>query len=78
MNNHQWRVTWYEQGEDDVMEMFDRFADAWAISQPAAEPGVDWRYTLRDQVSARFIQGEQSIIVAWTDDMLQRVVIEKM
>jgi hypothetical protein len=78
MNNQQWRVIWHEQGEADVVEIFDRFADAWAISQPEEDPVLQWRWTVREQIEAQFLQGANSTNVAWTADMTQRVVIERV
>ena len=74
---HQWRVTWHEEGEEDVVEIMTSWSDAWAISQPL-EPEGGWLYTQKDVVYNRFQNGENSINVAWKADQSERVVIERL
>jgi hypothetical protein len=72
MNNqeqNQWRVTFYEVGEEPIVEVMSSFADAWALAQPNPEDdGLDWRFVgARVQIKARFDAGEQIITVCWVN-----------
>lgn len=73
MNNQQnsdrWRVTFYEEGEEPLVEDMRSFADAWALAQPNPEDdGLAWRFAgARAQIKARFEAGENSIRVCWVD-----------
>ena len=77
--NHQWRVTFHEEGDQPHVEIMRTFADAWALAQPwpeeLAEP--NWRFLLREEVRDRFIfsaqnpdspNAERVIRVCWADD----------
>jgi hypothetical protein len=66
MEVHQWAVI-YHNGNNQETEIFDRFRDAFAYSQPDADDEIDWRYTRGDEIEARFNQGENEIRVAWSD-----------
>jgi len=64
---HQWRVTFYEDGEDTFEEVFTGyFCAAWAISFPHPdEDGYDWHILKKDDLQARFNAGENNITVSW-------------
>ncbi len=68
---NQWRVTFYEEGEEPLVEVMRTFADAWAVAQPYPEDdGLAWRFAgARAQIKARFDdpQGERSIRVCWVE-----------
>jgi hypothetical protein len=81
MNNQQWRVTFYEAGEEPLVEVMRSFADAWALAQPNPEDdGLPWRFAgARAQIKARFEAGEQIITVCWVDGVNGTYnVIERM
>jgi hypothetical protein len=63
----QWEVTYYAPNEAPNAEVFTRFADAFAYSQPAPN-AISWRYTRRQDIEGRFNNGENSLRVAWSDD----------
>lgn len=74
MNNQQqqdqWRVTFYEEGEEPIVEIMRSFADAWALAQPnPEEDGLAWRFEPRAQVLARFQdpQANHTIRVCWVE-----------
>lgn len=72
----QWRVTFYEKGDEPLVEMMRSFADAWALAQPYPEDdGLAWHFAgARAQIKARFEAGENSIRVCWVDNETYTVV----
>lgn len=77
--NYQWRVTYYEEGEEPHVEIMSRFADAWAVAQPWPEEmeDHDWVFLTKADVQGRFTFAAQNpdspnaewvIRVCWTED----------
>jgi hypothetical protein len=67
----QWKVTYTIPGEQPDTEIFGNLSDAFAYSQPLqGEYDIDdWRYTRRQDLEARFNNGENSLFVAWSAQM---------
>jgi hypothetical protein len=74
----QWRITWYEDGEEPMVEVVSSFADAWALAQPYPdEDGLQWRWTPRQDARLQFANGSQAVVAAWVDNTT-RTVVERM
>ena len=60
--NYQWRVTFYEEGEEPHTEIMRTFADAWAVAQPWPEEmaGRNWNFEVRAGVRQRFLFATQN------------------
>ena len=73
----QWRVTFYEEGEEPIVEVVSSFDTAWALSRPCPEEAhLEWALEQRSVVTARF-QNESVVCVAYVD-LATRNVIEKI
>ncbi len=71
----QWRVTFYEQGEEPLVEIMRTFADAWAVSAPyPGDDGLQWARSNRANVEARFAAGENSIVVSRASQVTYTVI----
>lgn len=76
LRNYQWRVTWYEEGEEPYTEVMGRFGNAWALAQPyPEEDGLAWHFTRRADILAALLQ-EPIVTAAWVDN-LTRTTIER-
>ena len=73
LQGFQWRVTWYEEGEDPVVEIWERFADAWADAMPDGDE-VGWLHLRKSSVRDRFANGEITICVAWRPNADRRIM----
>jgi hypothetical protein len=74
----QWRITWYEDGEEPLVEVVSSFADAWALSQPYPhEDGLQWQWIGRNVAMQRFAEGEQVVCASWVDNAT-RTIVERM
>jgi len=62
----QWEVTYHYPDEPPEPEIHRSFAIAFAASQPYPDDDVEWRYTRRADIEARFNAGENTIRVAWS------------
>ena len=63
--SNQWRVTFYEEGDEPLVEMMRSFADAWAVSKPYPDlDGRPWQRLEKANVEARFVAGENAIVVS--------------
>lgn len=62
----QWEVTYHYADEPPEPEIWRSFASAFAFSQPNQDEEVEWRYTRRADIEARFAAGENNIRVAWS------------
>jgi hypothetical protein len=52
-NPHQWRVVFYEAGDQPLVEVMRSFADAWAVAQPYPhEDGLPWVIGNRNNIKA--------------------------
>jgi hypothetical protein len=72
----QWEVTYHWEDEASEPELFNRFANAFAFSQPNPDDDdYDWRYTRRAEIEARFAAGENNIRVAWSAHMAEQVYV---
>jgi hypothetical protein len=71
----QWEVTYHWEDEASEPELFNRFANAFAFSQPNPDDDYDWRYTRRAEIEARFAAGENNILVAWSAHMAEQVYV---
>ena len=72
----QWEVTYHWPDEAPEPELFNRFANAFAFSQPNPDDDdYDWRFTRRAEVQARFAAGENNIRVAWSAHMPEQVYV---
>jgi hypothetical protein len=68
LRNYQWRVTWYEEGDEPYTEIMGRFGDAWALAQPYPDDdGLDWHFTRRADILNALLQ-EPVVTVAWVDN----------
>ena len=80
-DNHdqaQWRVTFYEAGEEPYSEITRRFSSAWAITRPYPEnDGLAWQNMTRAEAVVRFNEGRNQICVSWVDQ-LTRTVLERI
>ena len=73
----QWRVTFYEEGEEPIVEVVSSFDTAWALSRPCPEEAhLGWALEQRSVVTERF-QNESVVCVAYVD-LATRNVIEKI
>ena len=77
--NYQWRVTFYEEGDEPHVEIMSTFSSAWALAQPWPEEMAmhDWSFVLKEDARARFTFAAQNpdspnadrlIRVCWADD----------
>lgn len=74
----QWRITWYEEGEDPLVEVIGSFADAWALAQPYPdEDGLPWQWLPRADAILQFENGAQSVVAAWVDNV-NRIIVERL
>jgi hypothetical protein len=74
----QWRITWYEEGEEPLVEVVSSFADAWALAQPYPdEDGLQWQWMPRQDAHLQFANGAQALVAAWVDNAT-RTVVERM
>lgn len=71
----QWEVTYYAPGEAPDVEVFTRFADAFAFSQPDQDPAGGWTYTRRQDIEGRLNNGENSLRVAWNAQTPETVYV---
>ena len=72
----QWEVIYHWPDEAPEPEQFNRFATAFAFSQPNPDDDdYDWRYTRRAEIEARFAAGENNIRVAWSAHMPEQVYV---
>jgi len=79
---HQWRITFYEDGEETIEEVFTGyFSAAWAISFPHPdEDGYNWKILKKEELQALFDAGENPIRASWDIDNENSTytVIEKL
>ena len=71
----QWEVTYHDPDEIAEPEIFRTFANAFAFSQPYPDEDVEWRYTRRADIEARFMAGENNIRVAWSNLQPEQVYV---
>ena len=65
-NQDQWEVVYQCPGEMPEPEIYRSLSIAFASSQPNQDAEVEWRYTQRADIEARFAAGENDIHVAWS------------
>lgn len=71
----QWRITWYEEGEEPLVEIVSSFADAWVLAQPYPEDdNLPWKWVERHIAVQRFAAGERAVRAAWVDNATQTFV----
>jgi hypothetical protein len=76
--NNQWRVTFYEEGDEPLVEDVNSFADAWGLAHPYPTlDGLRWKTQERANVEARFAAGENRIVVSYSSDAGTYTVIER-
>ena len=79
---YQWRITFYEDGEETIEEVFTGyFCAAWAISFPHPdEDGYDWHIVKRLDLEARFAAGQNNIVASWDieNELLTYTRIERL
>lgn len=76
LHNYQWRITWYEEGDEPFTEVIGHFSDAWALAQPYPDDdGLDWHFTRRADALNALLQ-EPIVTVAWVDN-LTRTTLER-
>lgn len=65
-NQEQWRVTYYEEGEEPYTEIVTRFSTAWVLSKPYPQlDGLAWVITNKANIRADFEAGQNDICVSW-------------
>lgn len=74
-NADQWEVIYYTVDEPPEPEIFHSLSVAFAYSQPNQDAAVDWRYTQRADIEARFAAGENTIRVAWSAQMPEQTYV---
>lgn len=75
---YQWRVTFYEAGEEPYSELMSRFSSAWILSLPYPHlDGLNWHRLQRQELVDRLNNGDNQICVSWVND-LTRTVLERL
>jgi hypothetical protein len=75
-----WRVTFFEKGEEPIVDNMRRLRDAWVLAQPYPDvDGKDWVIEAWETVKAKFEEEKAtSMLVAWASDHTAHTIIDKI